>query len=92
MLGTELRHPAPITAVAFLPDDQSPLIGCNDGSLWRWPAPRSLHDDKKVIKAWSKVRTGLVLDHQFTLRRLSQAEWLDAQAELSTLEGGAALP
>jgi WD40 repeat protein/tRNA A-37 threonylcarbamoyl transferase component Bud32 len=91
-LCAELTHPSGIEAVKFAPDGRSILVACNDGTLWRWKSLSTLPDDPKLIDAWSKVRTGLALDDQLAVRRLTRREWLAALHDVARLRGDFTMP
>jgi WD40 repeat protein len=68
------------------PDSSTILFRGTDGTARLYDIPRQLPDNPRLIRAWALVRSGFEVDDTFEPRQLSQAEWLDAQNELTALE------
>jgi tetratricopeptide (TPR) repeat protein len=82
-LGEPLRPPGPVLSVAFSPDGRTVITGGNHtATMWFVP---QLPDNPEFIRAWAGAKTGVVLDKQAVVRRLSQTEWLQTRGELEKL-------
>jgi WD40 repeat protein/tRNA A-37 threonylcarbamoyl transferase component Bud32 len=69
-IGPPLHHQAGEIVLAFTPDGQALLTGCQD-VVRRWPLPAPLDGDAQRIELWVQVLTGMELDEYGTVR------WLD---------------
>jgi hypothetical protein len=59
---------------------------CIDGSARLYAVPQQLPDNPTFIRAWGRAYCAFQLDNNGILRQLSQAEWLDAQREIESLQ------
>ena len=59
---------------------------CTDGSARLYAVPQQLPDNPSFVRAWARACCAFQLDNNGILRQLSQAEWLNAQRELDSLQ------
>jgi WD40 repeat protein len=82
-VGEPLRHKYAVTAVAFSPDGRTVLAGSDTvANLWQVP---QIPDNPDFVRNWAAVKTGLVVDDQGVVRRLTQDQWLKARTDLDKL-------
>jgi WD40 repeat protein len=68
------------------PDGSAILFRCVDGSARLYDIPRPVPDKPHLIHAWALAHSGFQVDDTFEPRQLSQAEWLNAQKEVTAFE------
>jgi WD40 repeat protein len=85
--GVPLRHKDGVQAVAFSPDGRTVLTGSDDKTARLWQVAATPPDDLDRLQAWVRVRTGKAFDDQGVLRRLSEADWLQACKDLEARGG-----
>ncbi len=90
-VGPVWPHNDVVWAVAFHPDGRSVLTGSGDkhARLWETPAPAS--GSLERIRLWAQVITGMELDEEGIVHRLSATGWEQRRRRLEEL-GGPPLP
>jgi len=73
------------TAVMFRADGNELLVLCRGVQRYQLPPPAG--DDPDRLKVSIAVRTGLQLDGNGALQKLSQAKWLELKNQLDGLGG-----
>ena len=68
------------------PDGSAILFRCKDGTARLYDIPQPMPDKPELIHFWALAHSGFQADDTFEPRQLLQAEWLNAQKELRTLE------
>jgi hypothetical protein len=73
--------------VAFSPDGQTVLTGSRDKTARLWDVVPPAADDPERLRLSVEVRTGFFLNANGMREKLSQAQWLERQAQLQKLRG-----
>lgn len=84
-LARPLQYEVAVNDCVFHPNSSEILFRCADGTARLYDVPQQLRDDPTFIRAWARARTGFQLDDTLEPRQLTQAEWLQAQKELTAL-------
>jgi WD40 repeat protein len=71
---------------AIGPDGSAILFRCTDGSARLYDISRPVPGKLALIHAWALAHSGFQVDDSFEPRQLTQAEWLDAEKEVRSLE------
>jgi len=74
-----------ISQPIFTPDGRRLYLA--GSGLEAWKVPPSAADDPERLRLSIEVRTGLEVDENSTIRKLSHADWLEKKSRLSELGG-----
>jgi WD40 repeat protein/tRNA A-37 threonylcarbamoyl transferase component Bud32 len=81
-----LQYEVGVKDAMFNRAGSSILFTCSDGTARLYRVPQQLPNDPKLIRAWTRARTGFESDGKGMLHPLSQAKWLEAQQEMDALQ------
>jgi WD40 repeat protein len=90
-LGPALRHADAVRAVAFHPSGGRVATGSKDRTAQQWLAPALPREGTpESVRLWAEMLSGLELDEQGAVHRLSSADVDERQKRLQDLGGQAA--
>jgi WD40 repeat protein len=84
--NSETLGPLKCVDGAFCPDGSMILFTCSDGTVRLFDIPQAIPDQPQMVRAWARMRSGLVLDENAVPQQLTQAEWLESRRQLMQLE------
>jgi hypothetical protein len=86
-LGPPLVQRSRIVAVAFTPDRAAFLTTTADGATRSWPVPKPMNGETDRIALRLEVLTGMRMDPDQEVAKLSAEEWEERCHRLTSLEG-----